>query len=429
MLQCPQCNSERLYKDGLRYNKDGTARQRWLCRNCGLRFSKSSVKGNITGKISETLNSKKNYHKIRVASRNPSIDKVSDSLPFFFGEDVAPHNLSIAEKDLNNLPFYNSKHQVCAQQDAKNLYTATEIKTVAGEFPHSKTKSKLLQFAWWMKKEGYSENTITRRAKILATLSKRGAELLSPETVKETIAKQNHWKPKTKELAAEAYSCYLKMVGGKWQPPKFMNVEKYPFVPTDEEVKQLIAGCNKKLATFLKLLADTGIRSGEAWMLEWTDFDFERRHLRVTSEKGGKPRVLPINGRLEAMLKSLATWNNAKKPFNGSLRHFARTFRRNRTKIAQRIANPRIKLITFHTLRHYKATKEFAKTKNLLHVQQMLGHRSIMSTMIYTHLIDFREDDFHSATAKTVEEAAKLVEAGFEYVCTYEDVKLFRKRK
>ena len=164
-------------------------------------------------------------------------------------------------------------------------------------------------------------------------------------------------------------------------------------------------------------------------MLEWTDFDFERRHLRVTPEKGGKPRVLPINDRLEAMLKSLKTWNIAKKPFNGSLRHFARTFRRNRTKIAQRIANPRIKLITFHTLRHYKATKEFAKTKNLLHVQQMLGHRSIMSTMIYTHLIDFREDDFHSATAKTVEEAAKLVEAGFEYVCTYEDVKLFRKRK
>jgi len=349
------------------------------------------------------------------------------------GEDVSSHGskpqFSTAGKSINSFVLNSREHQVCANKGAKNLTTATEIKTVAGESPHPETKSKLVQFAWWMKKQGYSENTITRRAKILATLSKRGAELLSPETVKETIAKQDHWKPKTKELAAEAYSCYLKMEGGKWQPPKFMDVEKYPFVPTDEEVKQLIAGCNKKLATFLKLLADTGIRSGEAWMLEWTDFDFERRHLRVTPEKGGKPRVLPINDRLEAMLKSLKTWNTANKPFKGSLRHFARTFRRNRTKIAHRIANPRIKLITFHTLRHYKATKEFAKTKNLLHVQQMLGHRSIMSTMIYTHLIDFREDDFHSATAKTIEEAAKLVEAGFEYVCTYEDVKLFRKRK
>ncbi len=52
-----------------------------------------------------------------------------------------------------------------------------------------------------------------------------------------------------------------------------------------------------------------------------------------------------------------------------------------------------------------------------------------MSTMMYTHLVFFREDDFHSATAETVEEATKLVEAGFEYVCTYEDIKLFRKRK
>jgi integrase len=359
--------------------------------------------------------------------------KPQDNSAFVFGEDVGSHDsgpqFSTVGKSINSFVLNSREHQVCAQKDAKNLTTATEIKTVAGESPHPETKSKLVQFAWWMKKQGYSENTITRRAKILATLSKRGAELLSPETVKETIAKQDHWKPKTKELAAEAYSCFLKMVGGEWQPPKFMDIERLPFVPIDEEVQQLIAGCNKKLAAFLKLLADTGMRSGEAWILKWTDFDFERKNVRVTPEKGGKPRVLPINDKLETMLKSLSTLKNAKKPFDGSQRHFARTFRRNRNKIAQKLANPRIKLMTFHALRHYKASKEFAKTKNLLHVQQMLGHRSIMSTMIYTHLINFREDDFHSATAKTVEEAAKLVEAGFEYVCAYEDVKLFRKRK
>jgi hypothetical protein len=31
--------------------------------------------------------------------------------------------------------------------------------------------------------------------------------------------------------------------------------------------------------------------------------------------------------------------------------------------------------------------------------------------------------------AKTVEEAQKLVETGFEYVCSFDDMKLFRKRK
>jgi hypothetical protein len=43
--------------------------------------------------------------------------------------------------------------------------------------------------------------------------------------------------------------------------------------------------------------------------------------------------------------------------------------------------------------------------------------------------VNFENDDFHSATAKTVEEAQKLVEAGFEYVCCFDHVKVFRKRK
>ena len=38
-LRCPQCSSKRLYKDGLRYLKNGLSVQRWLCRKCGYRFT------------------------------------------------------------------------------------------------------------------------------------------------------------------------------------------------------------------------------------------------------------------------------------------------------------------------------------------------------------------------------------------------------
>jgi len=101
-----------------------------------------------------------------------------------------------------------------------------------------------------------------------------------------------------------------------------------------------------------------------------------------------------------------------------------------RTKIAHKLKNDRIHKIHFHTLRHWKATMEYHKTKNILHVMKLLGHKSIQNTLIYTQLINFDEDDnFHSATAKTIQEAQKLVEAGFEFVCAFDDVKLFRKRK
>jgi hypothetical protein len=72
---------------------------------------------------------------------------------------------------------------------------------------------------------------------------------------------------------------------------------------------------------------------------------------------------------------------------------------------------------------------EYAKTKDTLHVMKMLGHKNIQNTLLYTQLISFENDDFHSATAKTVQEIQKLVEAGFEYVCESDEVKIFRKRK
>jgi integrase len=97
-------------------------------------------------------------------------------------------------------------------------------------------------------------------------------------------------------------------------------------------------------------------------------------------------------------------------------------------RISSKLKNDRILKIHFHTLRHCKATMEYAKTKDILHVMQMLGHRNIQNTLLYTQLIDFHNDEYHSATAKTVLEAQKLVE-GFEYVCDFGEIKLFRKRK
>jgi len=74
---------------------------------------------------------------------------------------------------------------------------------------------------------------------------------------------------------------------------------------------------------------------------------------------------------------------------------------------------------------------EYHKTRDILHVMQLLRNRNIKNTLIYTQLIKFeKEDDFYSATAKTTDEAEKLVEDGFDYVCTTpEDFMLFRKRR
>jgi hypothetical protein len=61
---------------------------------------------------------------------------------------------------------------------------------------------------------------------------------------------------------------------------------------------------------------------------------------------------------------------------------------------------------------------------------RLLGHKSIANTLIYTQLVEFEEDDkYCTAIADNVEEARKLVETGFEFICSHNGQMLFRKRK
>lgn len=120
------------------------------------------------------------------------------------------------------------------------------------------------------------------------------------------------------------------------------------------------------------------MRCGEAAMLQWTDFDFENKAVNITPEKGSEPRQLRISTQLIAMLNSLP--KEKTKTFAGSHRHFTRHFRSQRKRIANKLKNDRILKIHFHTLRHWKTTMEYAKTKDILHVMQMLGHKNIQNT-------------------------------------------------
>jgi hypothetical protein len=104
-------------------------------------------------------------------------------------------------------------------------------------------------------------------------------------------------------------------------------------------------------------------------------------------------------------------------------------FLRERKKIANALCNPAIGFINWKSLRHYKATLEYHKTKDILHVMNVLGHRNIKNTLVYTHLVNFDNDEFICKTAKTVEEATDLIEHGFEYITQMDNLKLFRKRK
>jgi len=110
------------------------------------------------------------------------------------------------------------------------------------------------------------------------------------------------------------------------------------------------------------------------------------------------------------------------------------TFCASRKKAAKKLANPRLLRIHFHTLRHWKATMEYHKTKDPYYVKQLLGHKSLRNTELYINLEQamFSEgynSEYTTRIAKTIKGARALLAAGFEYITEMDDYKLFRKRK
>ncbi len=283
-----------------------------------------------------------------------------------------------------------------------------------------------------MQKQGYRESTIRNTISSLKPIAKR-TNILDPEQAKEYVAKttlsENRKDKLTQDLAR--FNQYKTIPFIK---PHYTRIEKLPFIPTETEIDQLIAGCGKKTACFLQLLKETGMRPGEAWNIKWIDTDTERRTVNVTPEKNFRPRQLPISTRLMAMLNDQDKTQNYifRNPEVNSLKsleYFRRNYEQTRKTIAIKLQNQRINSISFKTLRHFKATIEYHRTKDILHVMRLLGHKNIKNTLVYTHLVNFQSDDYVCKATKTVEEAKSLIENGFEYVTNIENVQLFRKRK
>jgi len=386
---CPQCGSKRVWKDGLRHLADGSIVQRWLCRDCGYRFSDPAK-----------TSKRKNLHNFycRVG-----------------GWDDQPKNSAKAVKALKEL------------EEAERRAAGATKKSLKAEI-----KGDIIEFLWWMKKRGYSEETIVSKGQILRRLTKLGADLFDPESVSDVIAKQKNWSPGRKAQVVYAYALFAKWTGIEWNPPRISIPEKLPFIPLEREIDDLIAGCTKHIAVALQIAKETGARVGEIFRLRWSDVDFESRTIRITPEKSGKARIFRMSNKLIQMLNALPKETERVLSRYKNVRSLRRTFEKQRKKVAFKLGNPRLLRITFHTIRHWKATMEYYRTKDILHVMQVLGHKNIKNTLIYTHLVKNlgqEEDEYVSKVARNVEEVRSLVEAGFEYVCEVDGFKVFRKRK
>ena len=107
-------------------------------------------------------------------------------------------------------------------------------------------------------------------------------------------------------------------------------------------------------------------------------------------------------------------------------------FQQQRKRIAKKNGTPRILKIHFHTLRHFKGTMLYHKTKDLLYVMQALGnkkhqnHAPLHPTRRSTIP---RRNRLHLKRSQDSGAISVLNKADFEYVTEFKGLKFFRKRK
>ena len=192
---------------------------------------------------------------------------------------------------------------------AKNLTTVEPLREgLAGATKDA--KSLILEYAWQTRRRGLAPSTIKQRVYRLKKLVERGADLLEPETVT-TILALNNWTDSNKKVFIVAYKNFVTTFNLQWTPPRTRVQRELPFIPTEREIDQLIAGCGRKTATFLQVLKETAARGCEAVKLRWTDIDEKTNTLRINNPvKGSLARIIKVKPKTIAMINSLEKLGN-----------------------------------------------------------------------------------------------------------------------
>ncbi|MEO0096452.1 MAG: site-specific tyrosine recombinase/integron integrase [candidate division WOR-3 bacterium] len=267
--------------------------------------------------------------------------------------------------------------------------------------------SRINDFIDYLKKEkNYSEHTLRNYQKdieqFFGYLQEQGIERFDKNAVSQYVAFLLKYgfdsRTAARRLSAiKTYFKTLKKLGLIESNPvvgiKTPKIKRHlPGLLTYEQIKEGFVIDNKRDRAIMELLYSCGLRASELVGLNLEDIDFNREEVRVRG-KGKKERIVPL-GRVAkaAILKYLGERSEIKKPSSPPALFLNYRGGRLTTRSLQRIVNRYLKRVADasgtnpHILRHTFATHLLENGADLRAVQELLGHASLSTVQIYTHL-------------------------------------------
>jgi site-specific recombinase XerD len=155
---------------------------------------------------------------------------------------------------------------------------------------------------------------------------------------------------------------------------------RLPVVLNRDEVRAVLEFVAPASSLPTSLMYGSGLRVMECLRLRVGDLDFHQRTIRVNAGKGGKDRmtVLPdhLGERLRAQVDSVSMLHQ--QVLAAGL---------GAAKLPRALRSGIRKRVTCHTLRHSFATHLLEMGTDIRTIQQLLGHKDVKTTMIYTHVV------------------------------------------
>lgn len=172
--------------------------------------------------------------------------------------------------------------------------------------------------------------------------------------------------------------------------PSIQRPKKLPVVLSHREVKLILkTPALLKHRIIIAMLYGCGLRCFELCNVELKDIDFDRKTLHIRQGKGSKDRYVPLP---EILIRGLREYIQSDKPvrwcFNGITRNGAPGPMSSRgvqgivRETVRKCSNIH-KHVTPHSFRHSYATHLLEMGLDIMTIKDLLGHASIISTIVY----------------------------------------------
>jgi len=174
----------------------------------------------------------------------------------------------------------------------------------------------------------------------------------------------------------------------------FRVQEKALRLPTVAEYHGLVeAQESPELAALVAVLGETAMRRSEALGLQWSQVDLRARKVVIEHTKGRKVRTVPLSDfAIEKLRQVVRIVGNPNAFVYSSGAHAGQRIRKPYRAFRKAAEAVNLGWVTFHTLRHMRATLWLQEGVDIKSVKEALGHSAIATTMRYLKHVESHAD-------------------------------------